>query len=77
VFPFDPPFSIRVPETNTSPVVVKIDGKPIELEPGKVVADADGDGIPDDADNCPTINNPDQLDANGATVTAMPACRST
>jgi acetyltransferase-like isoleucine patch superfamily enzyme len=28
-------------------------------------ADADGDGILDDEDNCPTIANSDQLDANG------------
>ncbi len=29
------------------------------------VTDADGDGVPDDADNCPTLANPDQLDSNG------------
>ncbi len=27
--------------------------------------DADNDGIPDDADNCPSTYNPDQADANG------------
>jgi acetyltransferase-like isoleucine patch superfamily enzyme len=27
--------------------------------------DTDGDGVPDDEDNCPTVANPDQLDANG------------
>jgi hypothetical protein len=26
--------------------------------------DSDGDGIPDDVDNCPTVANPDQRDAN-------------
>ena len=29
------------------------------------VVDTDGDGIPDDDDNCPTVANEDQLDANG------------
>ncbi len=28
-------------------------------------ADTDEDGIPDDADNCPTVFNPDQADVNG------------
>lgn len=27
--------------------------------------DGDGDGIPDNVDNCPTVSNPNQLDANG------------
>lgn len=65
LFPLDPPFSIRVPATNTSKVVVEIDGNAIELMPGAVAADADGDGVSDEADNCPTVNNPDQMDANG------------
>ncbi|MDS4040803.1 MAG: S8 family serine peptidase [Candidatus Competibacter sp.] len=65
LFPLDPPFSIRVPDTNTSPVVVEIDGKPIVLAPGAATVDADGDGVSDEADNCPTVNNPDQMDANG------------
>jgi acetyltransferase-like isoleucine patch superfamily enzyme len=30
-----------------------------------VILDTDGDGRPDDEDNCPTVANPDQLDANG------------
>ena len=29
------------------------------------IPDLDGDGIPDDQDNCPTVSNPDQIDANG------------
>jgi len=31
---------------------------------GPTVPDEDQDGIPDDLDNCPTIANPDQIDAN-------------
>jgi len=30
-----------------------------------VVTDADGDGVPDNVDNCPTTPNPDQRDTNG------------
>jgi hypothetical protein len=29
------------------------------------VADADGDGVPDASDNCPTVSNPDQADRDG------------
>jgi hypothetical protein len=29
-----------------------------------MVPDSDGDGIPDDQDNCPTVSNPDQCDSN-------------
>jgi hypothetical protein len=32
------------------------------LEPSHSLADFDGDGIPDELDNCPTINNPKQED---------------
>jgi len=30
-----------------------------------IQADSDGDGIPNDRDNCPTVHNPDQTDVNG------------
>jgi hypothetical protein len=30
-----------------------------------VAADGDGDGVPDDADNCPAVPNPGQQDADG------------
>jgi hypothetical protein len=33
--------------------------------PGEASTDADGDGITDDADNCPTVANPNQTDADG------------
>lgn len=32
---------------------------------GEYNADADGDGIPDNEDNCPTVPNPDQTDMDG------------
>jgi hypothetical protein len=31
----------------------------------ELVADADGDGVPDGSDNCPATSNPDQADADG------------
>jgi acetyltransferase-like isoleucine patch superfamily enzyme len=31
----------------------------------KIAEDADGDGVPDATDNCPTVANPDQADTNG------------
>jgi acetyltransferase-like isoleucine patch superfamily enzyme len=37
----------------------------ITLEPVVVNGDADGDGVPDALDNCPTVANPDQTDVNG------------
>lgn len=65
VFPFDPPFNIQAPETNQSQVVVEIDGETLVLEPGDTPPTfSDGDGIPDDLDNCPTLVNQDQMDAN-------------
>ena len=27
--------------------------------------DGDGDGVPDESDNCPSVHNPDQADSNG------------
>lgn len=32
--------------------------------PGSALPDSDGDGVPDDADNCPTIVNPEQGDTD-------------
>jgi hypothetical protein len=40
--------------------------------------DTDGDGVPDETDNCPTVSNPDQADSNGNGIgdacDAPPAC---
>jgi hypothetical protein len=33
--------------------------------PDAEIADSDGDGIADEADNCPAVDNPDQLDSDG------------
>lgn len=39
--------------------------RPHFLVTSVAVADQDGDGVPDDQDNCPTVANADQTDANG------------
>ncbi|MCH8993311.1 MAG: thrombospondin type 3 repeat-containing protein, partial [Acidobacteria bacterium] len=39
--------------------------RPHILVTSVAVADQDGDGVPDNIDNCPTVANADQLDANG------------
>lgn len=44
------------------------------------VSDLDGDGVPDDQDNCPHVSNPDQKDGNGdgvgdACLSAAPEAR--
>lgn len=38
------------------------EGKPYQA---RVIADGDGDCVPDDTDNCPTVYNPDQADTDG------------
>jgi len=37
----------------------------IGLEVSSVPTDLDSDGVPDDKDNCPTVDNPDQKDTDG------------
>ena len=37
----------------------------LTVAPVVVSNDADGDGVPDELDNCPTVPNPDQIDSNG------------
>jgi hypothetical protein len=59
-------------------------GVAVTLEPNQTVhavavlssatPDGDGDGVPDDIDNCPTVANPDQADADGGTF--GDACRA-
>ena len=63
--PLDPPFRIHVPETNVSPIEVEIGDEVLVLEPAATPPEfSDGDGIQDAEDNCPTVTNPDQADAN-------------
>jgi penicillin-binding protein 1A len=55
------------PPTTTEKDKHKKDGTttgPTTTEP-PTPADADGDGVPDPADNCPTVPNPDQADSDG------------
>jgi len=37
----------------------------VTITPGVVPPDADGDGVPDDVDNCPAVPNADQTDTDG------------
>lgn len=73
------------PTTDASPTVavpIAAPSLPITTAVPPVVAppapppDADGDGIPDATDNCPTVSNPDQHNRNAATepVVAGDAC---
>ena len=48
------------------PLVANEDDASTPNPDGNEVADADGDGVPDSQDNCKTVPNPDQADANGA-----------
>jgi len=50
--------------TSALAVVLGVAGCNAALGIGDVAVDTDGDGIPDDEDNCPTVYNPDQLDSN-------------
>jgi YVTN family beta-propeller protein len=58
--------AVTVIDTTTNTVVASV---PVGREPRGIALtprlDADGDGIQDDADNCPTVANPDQTDSNG------------
>jgi len=42
-----------------------LDSKQFKIVVNEQIADADGDGIPDDVDNCPSVPNPDQADQDG------------
>lgn len=52
------------PRTGKHTYVLVISASPVNDQP----ADADGDGIPDARDNCPTVANSDQADSDGDRV---------
>jgi hypothetical protein len=45
--------------------VKRLNSSPAILNPAYIIADSDGDGVPDIRDNCVTLANPDQVDVNG------------
>ena len=49
----------------TEPDAATIDPDTSVIEADAEIADGDGDGIADAADNCPAVDNPDQLDSDG------------
>ena len=49
------------PRTGEHTYVLVISASPVNDQP----ADADGDGVPDAQDNCPTVANADQKDSDG------------
>ena len=51
--------------SNADALYVSIIGQPTTFFDFELVADADGDGIPDGDDNCETVANPGQADADG------------
>ena len=57
-------FSTNFP-TAGSPIQPAFGGGSADGYVAKIARDSDGDGIPDDIDNCPTVPNADQLDSNG------------
>ena len=58
--------------STTGPLTIGVGG-PLDLQyavriraaSGGGAPDADGDGVPDSSDNCPTVYNPDQKDSDG------------
>ncbi len=56
------PVRVTVEGSSSVPCSAENTGIDVVLEP---VPDADGDGSPDDSDNCPSDPNPDQLDSDG------------
>jgi alpha-tubulin suppressor-like RCC1 family protein/PKD repeat protein len=58
-------FITRIPTFQPATVVANINTFQVNLTPMLILTnDADGDGITDDVDNCPTIPNPDQTDTD-------------
>jgi len=77
---FDVPFTpalaaVRVADQQTGQVLLEADVEPVVLDfcqqrpadpaCAPAVADADGDGVADDADSCRLTRNPGQVDADG------------
>jgi hypothetical protein len=64
----DPPPGSVFPMGATNVVVIAVDSAGLadtcRFDVEVVPTDADGDGIPDDHDNCPTVANPDQEDTD-------------
>ena len=66
-------FNFAVARFNTNSAEVEADDfnvtgmtfKLIVVDPQPEILDADGDGVADDADNCPSVSNADQADADG------------
>ncbi len=56
-----PPDAARTPDAAPNPDAAEADAG----EPDAGAEDRDGDGVPDDADNCPQLADPDQTDTDG------------
>ena len=55
---------VLVASCGFSPTQVTTDGTPVDVPPD-VFHDRDGDGIPDELDNCPDVANPGQANEDG------------
>jgi len=51
--------------TTANNVNFNLNGSPSIVVDFGDITDGDGDSVPDDEDNCPTVYNPDQLDSDG------------
>ena len=60
VTPADPFYSFTPPQRAVTIVATDVGGQEFTA----ALVDTDGDGLPDKADNCPAVPNPDQLDSD-------------